>query len=80
MRKQAKLTEFGLRLDGRSLLNINFRAPFNNNNRASPGRSQAIYMRCSRERLFKLYLNLTVTVREPSAPPSGVMNRAPPST
>ena len=51
MRKQAKLTEFGLRLDGRSLLNINFRAPFNNNNRASPGRSQAIYMRCSRERV-----------------------------
>ncbi len=56
MRKQAKLTEFGLRLDGGSLLNINFRAPFNNNNRASPGRSQAIYMRCSRERVVLSYI------------------------
>ncbi len=49
MRKQAKLME--LRLDERSLLNIHFRAPFNNNNRASPGGSRASYTRCSQERV-----------------------------
>ena len=56
--KTGQIAEFGLRLDGRSLLNINFRAPFNNNYRASPGRFKAIYM-LQPGGLFKLYLNLT---------------------